>query len=90
MKIALQASAFTRKDLVKEMRFDVVEERCRTEEGLIALLNDADGAQVGTLPFVSRHVMQQCPKLKVISRMGVDVDSIDLEAVTELGDSRLQ
>ena len=85
MKIALQASPFNRKDLFEEMRFDVVEAQCRTEEDLIALLDDADGAQVGTLPLVSRHVMQQCPKLRVISRMGVGVDSIDLEAAAELG-----
>ena len=26
-----------------------------------------------------------CPKLKVVSRMGVGVDSIDLDAATELG-----
>ena len=85
MKIALQSSPFNRKDLFEQMGFDIVEARCQTEDDLIALLQDADGAQVGTLPLTSREVLEQCPKLKVVSRMGVGVDSIDLEAATDLG-----
>ena len=37
------------------------------------------------MPLTSRKVLEACPKLKVVSRMGVGVDSIDLEAATELG-----
>jgi D-3-phosphoglycerate dehydrogenase len=48
-------------------------------------MRDADGAQVGTLPLTTRAVMEACPKLKVVSRLGVGVDSIDLDAATELG-----
>jgi D-3-phosphoglycerate dehydrogenase / 2-oxoglutarate reductase len=85
VKIALQSSPFNRADLFEQAGFEVAEGRCRTEEDLIALLHDADGAQVGTMPLTSRHVLESCPKLKVVSRMGVGVDSIDLEAATELG-----
>jgi D-3-phosphoglycerate dehydrogenase / 2-oxoglutarate reductase len=85
MKIALQSSPFNRVDLFEAAGFEVVEGACRTEEDLIALLRDADGAQVGTLPLTSRQVLMRCPKLKVVSRMGVGVDSIDLAAATELG-----
>ena len=48
-------------------------------------MRDADGAQVGVMPLTTREVMEACPKLKVVSRLGVGVDSIDLDAATELG-----
>ena len=85
MKIAMQSSPFDRRDLFEKIGFDVVEAQCRTEDDLIALLEDVDGAQVSTWPPTSRKVLEQCRKLKVVSRMGVGVDSIDLEAATELG-----
>lgn len=85
MKVALQSSPFNRADLFEAAGFEVVEGRIRSEQDMIELLKDADGAQVGTMPLTSRKVMEHCPKLKVVSRMGVGVDSIDLTAATELG-----
>ena len=85
MKIALPHSPYNRIDLFEAAGFEVVEGSTRSTEEMIDLLGDADGAQVGTLPLTSREVLEACPKLKVVSRMGVGVDSIDLEAATELG-----
>ncbi|MEM7218559.1 MAG: C-terminal binding protein [Pseudomonadota bacterium] len=85
MKIALQKTPFNRADLFHAAGYTVVEERVRSEDELIDLLKDADGAQVGVLPLTTRRVLEACPKLKVLSRMGVGVDSIDLDAATELG-----
>ena len=85
MKVALQASPYNRLDLYEAAGFEVVQGICRTEDELIELLKDADGAQVGILPLTSKRVLEQCPKLKVVSRMGVGVDSIDLDAATRLG-----
>jgi D-3-phosphoglycerate dehydrogenase len=85
MKVALQASPYNRVDLYEAAGFEVVSGVCRTEDDLVELLRDADGAQVGILPLTSRYVLERCPKLKVVSRMGVGVDSIDLEAATRLG-----
>ena len=85
MKIALQATPFNRIDLFEAAGFEVIEGVCRSEQDMIDLLNDADGAQVGVMPLTSRKVLEACPKLKVVSRMGVGVDSIDLEAATDLG-----
>ena len=85
MKIALQSSPFNRNDLFEEEGFEVVEGPRRSEQQMIELLHDADGAQVGVMPLTSREVMLACPKLKVVSRMGVGVDSIDLQTATELG-----
>lgn len=85
MKVALQASPYNKVNLFEAAGFEVVDGVCRNEDELIALLKDADGAQVGTQPLTSRRVLEACPRLKVVSRMGVGVDSIDLDAATELG-----
>ena len=85
MKIALPASPYNRVDLFEAAGFEVVEGRVRSTEDFIDLMRDADGAQVGTMPLTSREVLDACPKLKVVSRLGVGVDSIDLDAATELG-----
>jgi D-3-phosphoglycerate dehydrogenase len=42
-------------------------------------IGGADGVIAGTEPF-SREVMEACPGLKVISRVGTGTDSIDLDA----------
>ena len=72
-------------DLFEAAGFEVVERSVRSVEDMIDLLADADGALVSTLPLTSKEVMEACPRLKVVSRMGVGVDSIDLEAATEMG-----
>ena len=86
MKVALQGRARDgQRERFEAAGMTIVEGGCRTEDDLIALLGDADGAQVGILPPTSRRVLEACPKLKVVSRFGVGVDSIDLAAATELG-----
>lgn len=85
MKVALQASPWNRVDLFEEAGFEVVQGPVSSEDELIALIGDADGAEVGVMPLTSRYVLESCPNLKVVSRMGVGVDSIDLDAATELG-----
>ena len=85
MKVALPSSPFNRADLFEAAGFEVVEGRVRSTEDFIELMKDADGAQVGVMPLTTREVMEACPKLKVVSRLGVGVDSIDLDAATELG-----
>lgn len=85
MKVAVQASPWSRVDLLEAAGFDVVEEPIATEDEFIDLLRDADGATIGTQPLTNRRVLEACPNLKVVSRMGVGVDSIDLAAAAELG-----
>jgi len=86
MRVALQGRAQGRqKELYEAAGIEFWEGGCRDEDGLIELIGDADGAQVGIWPLTSRRVLQACPNLKAVSRFGVGVDSIDLEAATELG-----
>ncbi|MDP6822793.1 MAG: C-terminal binding protein [Dehalococcoidia bacterium] len=51
----------------------------------IDVLRDADGAMIGTLPVTDREVFEACPNLKIVSRAGVGLDSVDLPAATEFG-----
>jgi D-3-phosphoglycerate dehydrogenase len=85
VKIASQTSPWSKVNLFEAAGFDVSDGMCATEDDLIELLRNADGAQVGIWPLTSRRVLEACPQLKVVSRMGVGVDSIDLDAATELG-----
>ena len=57
----------------------------RTENEVITAAKDADVLLVGTVPHTTRKVLEALPNLKMVGRHGVGVDSIDLEAATELG-----
>ena len=52
-----------------------------TETELLACIGDIDGVISGDDEFTER-VMQAAPKLKVISKWGTGIDSIDLEAAS--------
>src|SRR4051812_40478300 len=56
----------------------------RAPAGLIALLDGAAGAIVSTDPFDAR-VLAAAPELRVIARVGVGTDSIDLDAAARHG-----
>lgn len=56
----------------------------RSPEQLSELLPEAVGAIVSTDPF-DRAVLDAAPDLRVIARVGVGTDSIDLEAATDAG-----
>ena len=58
---------------------------CRTEEEVVRAAKNADGILISNLPRTSRKVMESLPRLKFVGRNGVGVDSVDLEAATELG-----
>lgn len=58
--------------------------RDRTPAELVRLLDGAVAAIVSTDPF-TREVLESAPRLRVIARVGVGTDSIDLPAATELG-----
>ena len=83
--VSVNPSRINRLDLFESAGIEVVQGKVATEEDMIELMASVDGAQVGVWPLTSRRVMESCPNLKVVSRFGVGVDSIDLEAATELG-----
>jgi phosphoglycerate dehydrogenase-like enzyme len=56
----------------------------RSEDELIGMLRGCIAAIASADPFTER-VMQSSPKLRTISRVGVGVDSVDMEAATRGG-----
>jgi D-3-phosphoglycerate dehydrogenase len=65
--------------------FEVVWKPSATEDDVINAAADADGLLATNNPLTTRRVLDACPRLKVVSRNGVGVDSVDLDAATELG-----
>lgn len=57
---------------------------CRSDEDVIRHARDADGIIVDYAP-ITRKVIENLPRLKVISRYGIGVDNVDVEAATEKG-----
>ena len=55
-----------------------------TEEELIQRIQGMD-AFLGTANPFTENVFQKCPRLKIIARTGVGVDTIDIEAATRHG-----
>ena len=53
-----------------------------TEDELIPLLKECDGYIAG-LDFVTKKVIDSCPKLKIISRYGAGFDRVDIKAARE-------
>jgi D-3-phosphoglycerate dehydrogenase len=51
-----------------------------TEEQLTHLLKDADGALAGNEHYTG-HVMDSAPRLRIISRVGVGYESVDVKVV---------
>jgi len=54
------------------------------EDELFAVIDQYDGAICGDDPF-NRRVLEKAKKLKVISKWGTGIDSIDLKAAADLG-----
>lgn len=56
----------------------------KEEDDLIRVCKDADGL-INQYARLTRRVLENLPKCKVISRYGVGLDPVDLKAATELG-----
>jgi D-3-phosphoglycerate dehydrogenase len=88
MKVAVTTRAEPAKttyDILRGAGLEVVWKPCATEDDMAAVARDADGLMATNTPLTSRNVLAAAPKLKVVSRNGVGVDSVDLDAATELG-----
>src|SRR2546423_301258 len=54
------------------------------EEPLIGLLRDCDAVVASSDPYTAR-LFGACPRLKIVSRCGVGIDTIDLDAAARAG-----
>jgi D-3-phosphoglycerate dehydrogenase len=57
---------------------------CETPQEVLEAVRDADVAMCMHEPY-TREVLANAPRLKMVTRYGVGVDTIDLEAATEYG-----
>ena len=91
MKVLITTSSFGK--AVSEP-LDVCKEKCEvilnpygrklTTEEFVELSVDVDGVIAG-VEAITRDALLQRPNIKVISRCGVGMDSVDLDACKELG-----
>ena len=92
MKILVTARSFRQtsgrhKELLEQSGHQLIEspfDRPLQEAEMVELIGDIDGAILG-LDYVTAKVIEAGWQLKVLSRYGVGVDRVDLEAATEAG-----
>jgi len=74
-------------DLLASQGYEIIKNpkgRRLTEEEMLELVGDVDGIICGD-DAITRRVMEKAlPRLKVISKYGIGLDKIDLDAATEL------
>ncbi|MBP9492613.1 MAG: phosphoglycerate dehydrogenase [Sulfurospirillum sp.] len=87
MKIAVISPLFSRSnELVTTLRSHFpdttinADNTLKTKEDIIAYLQEMDGAIVGR-EEIDDEILQACPKLKILSRYGVGLDNVDVEAL---------
>ncbi|MGH7265082.1 MAG: hydroxyacid dehydrogenase [Candidatus Rokuibacteriota bacterium] len=56
-----------------------------TDAGVIRAAADAQGILIRARPLVSERLMAACPRLRVVGRHGVGLDTVDMAAATRLG-----
>lgn len=91
MKIAVITPLFSRsQNLMQELQHHFkhikhnADNTLKTKEDIIAFLHDVDGAIVGR-EIIDDDILKACPKLKILSRYGVGLDNLDLEAMKKRG-----
>lgn len=72
-------------DQFPEVTVEVRGEPSSSEDELIEIGHRADAILVSTREAITRHVCENMPRVKVISRYGVGLDNVDLEAATDNG-----
>src|SRR5262245_32481148 len=74
-------------DILREAGLDLVlpeSHSCLTESELLQRIKGCHGAVAGGEPY-TRRVIEANPQLKVIARVGVGYDAVDVEAATDHG-----
>jgi D-3-phosphoglycerate dehydrogenase len=91
MRVLVTSTSFmdtpgTHHDLLEAQGFEIVTARGPLDENqMISLLGNLDGVICGDDAISRRVIEKGLPKLKVISKYGIGVDRVDLEAARQLG-----
>jgi D-3-phosphoglycerate dehydrogenase len=70
---------------VSDLEIELLGRASVSEDDLIRAARDADALLVSTREAVTRRVLENIPRVKVISRYGVGLDNVDLEAAVDAG-----
>ncbi|MES0857038.1 C-terminal binding protein [Geobacillus sp. G4] len=71
-------------EVLSSLNVEFVATQCRTEKEVISACRDAD-AIINQYAPISAEVIAQLEKCKIISRYGVGVNTVDVDAATEKG-----
>ena len=66
-----------------ESRVTLLTPYAETNDRVLEMLTEADGVVLSGSLVIGRHEMSSLPRLKVIGRHGVGLDTVDVEAATE-------
>jgi D-3-phosphoglycerate dehydrogenase len=70
---------------VSDLDVNLLSRASTSEDELIQASHDADALLVSTREAVKRRVLENIPRVKVISRYGVGLDNVDLDAASDAG-----
>ena len=71
--------------ILEEVGAELIPAQCKDEDDLIKVAKDADGLLNLYFGPISEKVLKSLRKCKVVSRYGIGVDTIDIEAATRYG-----
>ena len=87
-KVVITDSDYGSHEIEEEILFsvgaDLVKFQCKTEDDIIRCCSDADGLLNQYAP-ITRRVIENLQRVRIIVRYGVGVDNIDIKAATERG-----
>lgn len=72
------------KEILDHEDIDLIPAQCKTEEDVIEIAKDADG-MINQYAPISQRVLDRLERCQIITRYGVGVNTIDIEAATEKG-----
>lgn len=85
MKVLLASNIHPAAVEILKKSVEVDEASGVSEEELIERISDADAVMVRSKPKLTKEVLENAKKLKVIGRAGVGVDNIDVDFATKSG-----
>lgn len=78
------ASTNIERTVLARVGANLVELQHPSEKELLAIARDADALMVLAYP-VTRALLQELPRLRILARYGVGLDTVDVQAATDLG-----
>jgi D-3-phosphoglycerate dehydrogenase len=72
-------------DQVTDLDITLLSRASISEDDLIRVGQEADAMLVSTREAITRRVLENIPRVKVISRYGVGLDNVDLDAAADAG-----